>query len=234
MALAYNNVALRLIENAPFNVSQKAALMSELARVGLQTAVGQHLDVQNLAGQDNYWKVVAAKSTPFYGGALKVGAIAGGAPPEQAEATYDLGLLFGEIIQIEDDLTDALETPANADWTQGRNNLLILYALTTDHKRRQRFVELMPQVQDPSALAEAQRIIVSSGAVAYCAYLLVRRYQSARQLLAHMNLPDVRPLADLLEAYAESLRRMFQVAGIDLTSESLQEPIDFSSGNVDR
>ncbi|MGD2078492.1 MAG: polyprenyl synthetase family protein [Chloroflexota bacterium] len=225
MALAYNNLALRLVDAAPYNERRKLAIASELGRVGLQTAVGQHLDVQNLAGQSNYWKVVAAKSTPFYGGALKVGAIAGGASETLAASVYDLGVLFGEIIQIEDDLTDALETPANADWQQERNNLLMLYALTTDHPQRQRFAQLKPNVQDQSVLHEAQQILVTSGAVAYCAYLLIHRYQSASKLLNSMNLPAPTPLVDLLDNYAESLLSLMQVAGIALSKEALQEPI---------
>jgi len=226
MALAYNNLAAQLVEAAPYNRDQKLAIVSELARVGLRTAVGQHLDVQNLAGQANYWKVVTAKSTPFYGGALKVGAIAGGAPPAMAAKVYDLGVLFGEIIQIEDDLADALESPANADWTQGRNNLLILYAISTDHALRQQFAELVPRVADPGALAEAQQILVSSGAVSYSAYLLVHRYQAAGRLLTQMSLPRPEPLTELLDAYAESLLRLLRVAGLDLDKDALQEPID--------
>lgn len=225
MALAYNNLAGRLVDAAPYSEGQKQAIMTALARVGLQTAVGQHLDVQNLVGQANYWRVVTAKSTPFYGGALRVGAIAGGASDALASAAYDLGLLFGEIIQIEDDLTDALESPANADWKQGRNNLLILYAQTTDHDRRQRLAELLPLVDEPSALAEAQQILIASGAVAYCAYLLVHRYQAAVQLLAKMKLADPAPLTDLLDSYADSLLGLLQVAGIELSKDVLQEQI---------
>lgn len=226
MALAYNNLAAQLVIAAPYEQGRKLEIISELTRVGLQTAVGQHLDVQNLAGQANYWKVVTAKSTPFYGGALKVGAIAGGASDTLAAEVYDLGVLFGEIIQIEDDLTDALETPANADWSQGRNNLLILYALTTDHAKRDRFAGLIGQVDDPAALAEAQQILVSSGAVSYCAYLLVHRYQSASKLLSEMSLPAPRPLSDLLDAYADSLLRLLRAAGIDLGKEALRESLN--------
>jgi geranylgeranyl pyrophosphate synthase len=226
MALAYNSLSARLVESAPYTASQKAAIMAELARVGLRTAVGQHLDVQNLTGQSNYWKVVAAKSTPFYGGALKVGAIAGGASESLAAATYDLGVLFGEIIQIEDDLSDALESPANADWKQGRNNLLILYALTTDHPQRQRFTQLLPDVDDPAKLAAAQKILIASGAVAYCAYLLVYRYQSASKLLSQMELPCPAPLVSLLDAYAESLLSLLSLAGVELTKQALQERLE--------
>lgn len=225
MALAYNNIALRLVEAAGYDVDRHVAISDTLARVGLQTAVGQHLDVQNLPGQANYWKVVTAKSTPFYGGALKVGAIAGGAPAVLASRVYKLGVLFGEIIQIEDDLTDALERPANADWKQGRNNLLLLYAQTTDHPQRQRFIDLQSSVNDPAALAEAQQILIASGAVAYSAYLLIARYQAASDLLSRMELPDPEPLTGLLDAYSESLLRLLRLAGVDLKKEDLSLPI---------
>jgi geranylgeranyl pyrophosphate synthase len=225
MALAYESLASRLIDASPLPSSQKLTIMATFSRVGLQTAIGQHLDVQNLSGQSNYWKVVTAKSTPFYGGALNVGAVAGGASSTLASQMYDLGLLFGEIIQIEDDLSDALETPANADWKQGRNNLLILYAQTADHPQRHRFAELLPRSDDPRALAEAQQILVSSGAVAYSAYLLVTRYQAAHRALTTMDLADRPAMSDLLNSYADSLLRLLKLAGVELTRQNLLDPL---------
>jgi hypothetical protein len=80
-------------------------------------------------------------------------------------------------------------------------------------------------VHDPAALAEAQQILVSSGAVSYCAYLLVHRYQATSQLLTQMKLPRPRPLSDLLDAYAESLLSLLRVAGLDLNKDALRESI---------
>jgi geranylgeranyl pyrophosphate synthase len=225
MALAYEALASRLIDASPLDPNRKLAVMATFSQVGLQTAIGQHLDVQNLGGQSNYWRVVTAKSTPFYGGALKVGAVAGGASSTLASQMYDLGMLFGEIIQIEDDLSDALQTPANADWKQGRNNLLLLYAQTADHPLRPRFAELLPRTEDPSALAEAQQILVSSGAVAYSAYLLVTRYQAAHHALTAMDLADRPAMSDLLDSYADSLLSLLQLAGVELSREELLEPL---------
>lgn len=225
MALAYQALASRLVENASFSEGQKSAIMAVLARVGLQTAVGQHLDIQNLAGQSNYWRVVAAKSTPFYGGALQVGAIAGGASPGKASRFYDLGVKFGEIIQVEDDLTDALAVPANADWKQGRNNLLILYTQTADHPQRSRFKELLHSIDDEAVLAEAQQILVSSGAVAYGVYLLVERYQSALTILKDADLANPGPMSSLLETYAESLLRLIRLTGVEVSKDILKESL---------
>ena len=105
--------------------------------------------MQNLEGEENYWRVVRAKSTPFYGAALQIGALLGGASPAVATGLRDLGVLIGEIIQIHDDLLDAFQTPANPDWEQGRNNLPVLYARTADHPDRVRFVGLLPHIADP-------------------------------------------------------------------------------------
>ena len=101
-----------------------------LAQAALGTAFGQDLDVQNLRGEANYWRVVGAKSTPFYGAALQLGAVLGGASLDTGKALYDFGVSLGEMIQVFDDLMDAFQSPANPDWSEGRNNLAILYATT--------------------------------------------------------------------------------------------------------
>lgn len=65
--------------------------------------------------------------------------------------------LFGELIQIRDDLFDAFQTPANPDWTLGRSSMLTLYARTAEHPDRARFVDLLPRIDDPQSLREAQQ-----------------------------------------------------------------------------
>ncbi|MGQ0600715.1 MAG: polyprenyl synthetase family protein, partial [Anaerolineales bacterium] len=67
LALGFQAAAFRLIERASVTPTQKAAAIGCLAWAAQATALGQELDVQNLRGEDNYWKVVRAKSTPFYG-----------------------------------------------------------------------------------------------------------------------------------------------------------------------
>ncbi len=72
LALAFQAAAFRVIDQAPISAAQRAAVQGRLAFLALKTAYGQWLDVQNLSGEDDYWKVVEAKSTPFYGVALQV------------------------------------------------------------------------------------------------------------------------------------------------------------------
>ena len=65
-----------------------------------------------------------------------------------AKNLYDLGFLVGVNVNVYDDLVDALQSPAVPDWKQGRNNLVILYALTADHPERAQFEALRGQVDD--------------------------------------------------------------------------------------
>ena len=194
LALAFQAAAFRVIEQTAVSADRRAAITASLARVALTTALAQHWDVQNLGDEENYWEVVRAKSTPFYSTALHIGALLGNASAEVAAGLRNFGVLFGEIVQIRDDLFDAFQTPANPDWKQGRNSLPILYARTADHPDRARFIELLSRIDDPQALWEAQQILINCGAVSYCAYHLVKRHREAQQLLGCIPLASPAPM----------------------------------------
>lgn len=223
MALAFQAAAFRIISQSLEDAEMIVAVNASLARLALATALGQSWDAQNLVGEENYWKVVQAKSTPFYGAALHIGALLGGADLTVSAGLQDLGNLMGEVIQIHDDLFDAFETPANPDWKQGRNNLSILYASTADHPDRDQFLDLLPHVDSPSVLQEAQHILISSGAVSYCAYHLAKRHQQARKLLGGLPLADPNPVMDLLERQSQPLIRLLETCGVEVPAELISE-----------
>jgi geranylgeranyl pyrophosphate synthase len=182
LALAFQAAAYRVVEQAIADAERRAAVIASLALLALGTAQGQHWDVQNLEGEANYWKVVRAKTTPLYSAALHIGALLGNATGAVATGLRDFGVLFGELIQIRDDLFDAFQTPANPDWTLGRNSMFTLYARTAEHPDSARFVDLLPRIDDPQALREAQQILIRCGAVSHCVYHLFKRHREARQL----------------------------------------------------
>ena len=217
IALALQAAAFRVIDQAPVSAERRAAVASSLAWLALATCWGQDLDAQNLEGEDNYWKVVRAKSTPFYGTALHVGALLGNASPEVAAALRDVGLLLGEVIQIQDDLMDTFQVPAAPDWTQGRLSLPILYARTADHADRGRFVELLSRADDPDALREAQRILLRCGAVSYCAYQMLERQRQVRRMIRSLPLADPTPIRDL---WTEQIQPLIQLLSTRLGRES--------------
>ncbi len=223
LALAFQAAAFRVIEQTAVSADLRAAITASLARVALTTALAQRWDVQNLGDEENYWKVVRAKTTPLYSTALHIGALLGEASSQVAEGVRDFGVLFGEISQIRDDLFDAFRTPADPDWVQGRNSLPLLYARTADHPDRARFMTLLPQIDDPQALQAAQQILIGCGAVSYCAYHTLKRYREARQLLDDLPLADPAPMMDLLAWQTQSLIKLFQTSGAEIPVELLTE-----------
>ncbi len=226
LAQAFQAAAFRLAASGPLSSTQQTAMTACLAKAALATAVGQHLDVQNLQGEENYWRVVAAKSTPFYGAAYQLGGILAGAESAVSDSLYQLGVLVGEIIQIEDDLNDAMQKPANADWRQGRNNLLILYASTAEYPERKRFLALRSQAADTQKLKEAQQLLISSGAVSYAAFHLLQRYQAAQDLLCTIPLPHPEILQQVLDGFAEgSLIPLLRAGGVPVQNDILRSPI---------
>jgi geranylgeranyl pyrophosphate synthase len=189
ITLALQAAAVRLITQSGLAPEACQRACDGLAWMALETARGQHLDVGNLQGEADYWAVVRAKSTPFYGYALELGAIFGGASPETALALREIGQILGEIVQLKDDLEDALETPANPDWVQGRNNLLLLYARTAPHPERERFIELAAHADRPESLQQAQQLLLSSGAASYSVYQIAWRAQAMKARLNELALP---------------------------------------------
>ncbi len=210
LALALQAAASLLVDQCPVPAERRAAAVQALNRMALATAAGQELDVRNLTGEENYWRVVRAKSTPFYGAGLEVGALLGGASRDAADALYHVGVLFGEAIQIYDDLEDAFQSPANSDWFQGRNNLLILYGLTADYEEKEQFLRYRAQADDPEALRRAQEILISSGGVGYCAFQLLQRHKAARDELAGLGLPSAARIESLLETQLRPFLRFLR------------------------
>jgi geranylgeranyl pyrophosphate synthase len=219
ISFAFQAVAFRLISETPVDAERRAAVMASFAQMGLTMAYGQDLDAQNLGGEDNYWKVTHAKSSSYFGTAMYTGAVMGNASPEVAQRLYQLGAMTGDVIQIHDDIKDALETPANPDWKQMRNNLLFLYAQTANHPDRERFLALRSQVDDPQALREAQQILVRCGAVSYGMYHICQRYTASIKILEGAQLADPAALREVVVKYITPLVEILKGLGVAIPPE---------------
>ncbi len=219
ISFAYQAVAFRLISETPVDAERRAAVMASFAQMALTMAYGQDLDARNLTGEENYWKVTHAKSSSYFGTAMYAGAIMGNASPEVAKRLQNVGGLTGDVIQIHDDIKDALETPANPDWKQMRNNLLFLYAQTADHPDRERFLALQSRVDDPKALREAQQILIRCGAVSYGMYHICQRYTASMKILEGTQLADPIPLQEVIVQYIVPLVELLNGLGIAIPSE---------------
>lgn len=195
----FQAAALQAISRFVKDSRSQLTAVHTLNAMFLATTFGQYLDGQAPANESEYWGVTKTKSSPFFGAALQLGALAGGSSPEVAEQLKGLGCLYGEMIQIHDDMHDTMETPANPDWIQGRAPLPILFASSVKHPDRERFISLKRQVSSLDALQEAQEILIHCGAISYCADQLIERYEQAKEILNRIPLVKHGPVSALFD-----------------------------------
>lgn len=188
--------------------------MNSLNQMMLTTAYGQELDIRNPADEASYWQVVENKSAPFYRCGLQLGAILAEAGEDITKNLEELGRLYGEMIQIHDDLNDTMAVPANADWLQKRSTLPILFALTVEHPDRTRFLGLYQNISDVKALQEAQEILIRCGAISYCVDQLLRRYRTAKDILSKTPLTNKEGVDVLIEGVIAPVRKLLETLGI--------------------
>ncbi|MFH1523920.1 MAG: polyprenyl synthetase family protein [Chloroflexota bacterium] len=200
-----------------FSPSIKTSMVRSTNQMIMSTTFGQYLDIKNPLDETAYWQIVDSKSAPFFETAFYISGLSGGASKSVSKKLKQFGHLYGEIIQIHDDLNDAMAIPANPDWTQNRSPLPILFARLVDHPSRPRFLELCQDLSQPEALREAQDILIHSGAVSYCVDQLLQRYRTARKLLESIPLVESKAMNELLEELITPVRRLFQSMGKSLS-----------------
>ena len=213
-AVAFQAAGVEAILQSRANVKVRNEAVKSLSQMMSTTAFGQELDIQNPADEISYGQVVENKSAPFYGCAFHLGALFSGATEEIANELKRLGELYGEMIQIHDDLNDTMAVPANPDWLQGRKPLPILFAQTVEHPDRERFMHLYQKVSAEDALKEAQEILIRCGAVSYCIDQLLRRHQAAQAILDKTPLPNKEMIGSVIEAIIAPVHRLFDTLGI--------------------
>jgi hypothetical protein len=214
-ALAFQAAGHLLLDDPQLPSEIRSALQASFAGMSLATCFGQGMDARELQSEQEYWQVVECKTPPLFAEALRMGALLGGAPVETADRLARLGRVLGRLIQVSDDVNDALEIPARPDWQRRGNNLPILYAMTARHPEREEFLRLSAMPEDPEALACAQRILLRSGAVSYCTLKLIEFSREARDLFASIPLQDPQPIAALVELHLKPLHRLLESVGVE-------------------
>lgn len=225
LALAFQAAGHQVLDEGSLPPQTRSTLQAILAGMALGTAYGQSLDQDELRNEEEYWRVVGAKTPPLFSAALSMGCLLGGGSPETVDRLGRLGGLLGLCVQVSDDLLDALRSPAAADWNRRPNNLAILYAMTADHQERETFLELSARTADPASLAAAQEILIRCGSLSYCAFKMLEILADARDLLASLALSSRAPVARLFDVHTEPLHHLFKAAGVpDPGSFSLHQP----------
>lgn len=213
-ALAFQAAGAEALLESGASTKIRLEALNSLSQMMSTTALGQELDVQNPADENSYWQVVKNKSAPFYGCAFHLGALFGEATQSATSGLKRLGELYGEMIQIHDDLNDTMAVPANSDWLQGRKPLPILFAQSVQHPQRARFMELYQNISAENALQEAQEILIRCGAVSYCVDQLLRRHQAAQAILEKISLRNKAIVDSVIAAIIAPVERLFDTLGI--------------------
>ncbi len=223
MASALQSAALAVIARSEMDSDAKLIALESLNEMFLATAMGQYWDVKSIVmDESSYWRNARAKSSPFFGTTLQMGALMGGASVNVAAQIKELGSLYGEMIQVHDDLNDTMAVPANPDWTEGRSPLPILFARIVDHPARARFEEIYPYAgSSPKILEEAQEILIQCGAVSYCVYQLLSRYETAMGILSSLPIERNQILEKIFGDVVQPVFKLFQEMGETFTSVPL-------------
>ena len=212
LACAFQAAALSAIRQCSQDPASCLVALTSFNAMFLSTAWGQFLDACTHSPVDEsaYWLATQTKSSPFFGAALQIGALAGGGTLTTAEGLQKLGGIYGEMIQIHDDMHDAMETPANPDWVQGRSPLPILFASLVSHPEQKRFLALVQNITEPAALQEAQDILIRCGAISYCADQLIQRHRTAKEILEGIALVEYASISALLDTVIAPVYKLLE------------------------
>lgn len=132
-----NIMAFKLLSRCPQTVLPQ--VLAEFCHLAQAVCEGQQLDLDYekewLVSQEDYIKMIALKTAVLIAGSAKIGAICGGADPQQAQLLYDFGYALGLAFQVQDDVLDTYGTPGvfgkpiGDDIACNKKSWLLVYAL---------------------------------------------------------------------------------------------------------
>ena len=179
-------VANDCIVQAPVDVMPK--VLKIYNKVARQVCIGQQLDMNfettPYVSHDDYLKMVELKTAVLIAGALKIGALIGGANSTDCDLIYSFGLNLGLAFQVQDDLLDTFGDPKvfgkkiGGDIVANKKTLLLIKAFEmasgSDLKRLQELSSV--SYVDPDKKIEAIKDIYNNLNIKDWAEDLARQY----------------------------------------------------------
>ena len=106
-------IAFRYIARTP--APHTAAVIDWFLKTALEICEGQQFDMEfenrNDVSEAEYLEMIRLKTSVLLAASLKLGALLGGAPQEDAERLYDFGVNLGLAFQLKDDWLDVYGDP---------------------------------------------------------------------------------------------------------------------------
>ena len=123
-------------------IEEKALLgviLPLFSQMALEVCIGQQLDMEfetrSEVRPEEYMEMIRLKTSVLLGASLQIGALIGGAQPDDALRLYEAGVQLGLAFQIQDDLLDVygdeqtFGKPIGGDIIHAKKTLLLLYTL---------------------------------------------------------------------------------------------------------
>lgn len=158
-----------------------------------------------------YMEMIRLKTAVLLGAALRLGALAGGAPEEEAEQLDAVGQALGLAFQIQDDYLDVYghaETfgkPIGGDIVNGKKTLMLLYTRgqlgAAELSELDRLMAL-PHEQDAVRIAAVRALYDQAGTSVYAQREIERLTSEANRRLQTIQAPQERlqPLYSLFDS----------------------------------
>lgn len=159
--------------------------------------------------EETYIDIISAKTAALFAAASESGAVAAGASPARQQALRDYGLNLGLAFQIQDDALDyggtaqSLGKNAGDDFAEGKATLPLILAVKATPQAADfwhRTVSMREQTDGD--LAQAQALIVESGAMAKTIETARHYAQKAKDALKGFEASDWRKALEALADYS--------------------------------
>jgi len=188
-----------LLKNYPPNLSYN--LLEVFNGVAIEVCEGQQLDMDfekmDRVGMKEYIGMIRQKTAVLFGGALKMGAIIGGANETDQQALYDFGCWIGTAFQLQDDILDLYGDPdffgkkVGGDIVQNKKTILVIQAINLakdNHKQRLR--DLLSASDEITKVEEAVRLFNELGVKQKAEEIRDQYISKAWEMLNKLSVPD--------------------------------------------
>jgi octaprenyl-diphosphate synthase len=151
--------------------TNKLKILQVLSHATTMMAEGEILQLLHAGNlkitEAEYFEVITRKTAILMSAACQIGAILGGAPPDQEEALTQMGLNLGITFQVVDDILDytgderELGKEVCADLREGRITLPLIYALNQASPADRERLSAMAQDLTPELTGELRGLLDS-------------------------------------------------------------------------
>lgn len=191
----------------------QSPLLSEILKIFNRTAIevceGQQrdMDFEKMAKVtlDEYLYMIQLKTAVLLACSLQIGALIGGASPEDAQRLYQFGINIGMAFQLQDDYLDAfgIESKtgkrAGGDIRSNKKTALLIHSQSFADDMDRAVIDRLLLSNEEAKVSEMQGIYLKIGSDKYCNDIVNQFDESAHKTLAAISIADERrqPLRDL-------------------------------------